>query len=258
MQINWFTLIAQIVNFLLLVWLLRRFLYRPILDAIDERENKIAAQLNEAETKKAEAKREQDEFASKNEQFDQQRDERMNAAVTEAKDAKLKLLEAARNEANALRSKLETTYKEMQESGKSEIVQRTQQEVFAIARKTLSDLASVSLEEQATIIFLDKLKALKGSDQQQLKDAFNSGDKNILVQSTFELPDESQQDIITTVNEILGKTKIEFRTSPHLISGIELTTSGYKLAWSITEYLNSLENSIAKTAKTKSEVVEQN
>ena len=38
MRINRFTVFAQAINFLILVWLLKRFLYKPILHAIDERE----------------------------------------------------------------------------------------------------------------------------------------------------------------------------------------------------------------------------
>ena len=54
MKINWFTVIAQVINFLILVWLMKRYLYKPVLNAIDEREKKIAAQLADAEAKKAE------------------------------------------------------------------------------------------------------------------------------------------------------------------------------------------------------------
>ncbi len=45
MLIDWFTVVAQAINFLILVWLLQRFLFKPILGAIDEREKGIAAQL---------------------------------------------------------------------------------------------------------------------------------------------------------------------------------------------------------------------
>ena len=45
MLIDWFTVAAQAVNFLILVWLLKRFLYKPVLAAIDEREKRIATQL---------------------------------------------------------------------------------------------------------------------------------------------------------------------------------------------------------------------
>jgi F-type H+-transporting ATPase subunit b len=47
MLIDWFTVAAQIVNFLILVWLLKHFLYKPILDAIDAREKRIAAERYE-------------------------------------------------------------------------------------------------------------------------------------------------------------------------------------------------------------------
>ncbi|HMR03616.1 MAG TPA: F0F1 ATP synthase subunit B, partial [Candidatus Competibacter phosphatis] len=55
MQIDWFTVAAQIVNFLLLVWLLKRFLYRPVLDAMAARQQKIAAALEEAQAKTQQA-----------------------------------------------------------------------------------------------------------------------------------------------------------------------------------------------------------
>src|SRR5665647_469211 len=73
MLIDWFTVGAQALNFVVLVWLLKHFLYKPVLDAIDAREKQIAAQLADAEAKKAEAKKERDEFQRKNDDFDQQR-----------------------------------------------------------------------------------------------------------------------------------------------------------------------------------------
>ena len=54
MPINWF-MSAQAINFLILVWLLKRFLYKPILHAVDAREKRIAAQLADAEAKEAES-----------------------------------------------------------------------------------------------------------------------------------------------------------------------------------------------------------
>ena len=65
MLIDWFTVGAQALNFLILVWLMKRFLYKPILHAIDEREKRIAAELADADKKKAEAQKESDEFKHK-------------------------------------------------------------------------------------------------------------------------------------------------------------------------------------------------
>jgi F-type H+-transporting ATPase subunit b len=57
MLIDWFTVGAQAINFIILVWLLKRFLYKPILDAVDAREKRVATELADADAKKAEAKR---------------------------------------------------------------------------------------------------------------------------------------------------------------------------------------------------------
>ena len=54
MLIDWFTVGAQTINFLILVWLMKRFLYKPILHAIDAREERIAKELADADAKKAE------------------------------------------------------------------------------------------------------------------------------------------------------------------------------------------------------------
>ena len=53
MLIDWFTVGAQAVNFLILVWLLRQFLYKPILNAIDAREKRIASELADANAKRS-------------------------------------------------------------------------------------------------------------------------------------------------------------------------------------------------------------
>jgi len=248
MKINWFTVIAQIINFLILVWLLRRFLYKPVLKAIDERENKIALQLKDAKAKETEAKKEQAEFMKKNEKFDRQKKKLMDKAVAETNEEREKLLEEARNEVAVLRSKLEKSLNAMQENLEHDIAQKTQEEVFAITRKTLKDLASMSLEEQSVNIFIGRLKESKNEEKKKLTEAFKAGSNSIMVQTAFDLPSKQQTEIKSTVNEILGtKTQFQFKTVPELISGIELTSNGYKLAWSISEYLSSIQKSISET-----------
>jgi F-type H+-transporting ATPase subunit b len=100
--IDWFTVAAQLINFLILVWLLKRFLYRPILDAIDAREARIAAELADADTKKAEARKERDDFQHKNAAFEQQRAALLSQARDEAKAERQRLLDEARQAADIL------------------------------------------------------------------------------------------------------------------------------------------------------------
>jgi F-type H+-transporting ATPase subunit b len=98
MLIDWFTVIAQVINFLILVWLLKRFLYRPILNAIDAREKRIAAEISDADEKKAQALKERDEFQYKNVEFDKQRSNRIHQLEEEAEIKRAQLLDDARKE----------------------------------------------------------------------------------------------------------------------------------------------------------------
>src|ERR1700684_3100435 len=133
MLIDWFTVGAQVLNFLILVWLMKRFLYKPILHAIDEREKRVAAELANADAKKAEAQKEHDEFQHKNAEFDQQRAALLTKATGEAQAESQRLLDEARKAADALSSKLQETLLNEEHDLHREVSRRTQQEVFAIA-----------------------------------------------------------------------------------------------------------------------------
>ena len=188
MLIDWFTVIAQVVNFLILVWLLKHFLYRPILDAIDAREKRIARELADADAKKAEARKERDEFQHKNEEFDQQRSALMNKVTEEAKTERQRLLDEARQAADALSAKRYEALQNDAHNLNQAISRRTQQEVFAIARKALTDLAAASLEERLAEVFTRRLREMDEQAKRSLGEAIKTASEPALVRSAFDLP----------------------------------------------------------------------
>ena len=252
MLIDWFTVGAQALNFLILVWLMKRFLYKPILHAIDEREKRVATELANADKKKAEAQKESDEFKHKNEEFDQQRAALLSRATDEAQAERQRLLDEARQAADALSAKRQETLRNDAKNLNQAIARRTQQEVFAIARKALTDLATTSLEERLGEVFTRRLREMDGHAKEGLGKALKTKSEPALVRSTFELPAEQRAAIQNALNETFSaEIHIRFETSPDLISGIELTTNGHKVAWSIADYLLSLEKSVDELLKEK-------
>ena len=252
MLIDWFTVGAQALNFLILVWLMKRFLYKPILNAIDEREKKVAAELANADKKKAEAQKESDEFKRKNEEFDQQRAALLSKATDEAKAERQRLLEEARKAADALSAKRQETLRNDAHNLSQAISRRTQQEVFAIARKTLTDLATTSLEERLGEVFTRRLREMDGQTKAGLEKALKTASDPALVRSAFDLPAEQRAAIQNALNETFSaEIHVRFETAPDLISGIELSTNGQKVAWSIADYLSSLEKGVEELLKEK-------
>ena len=160
MLIDWFTVGAQSLNFLLLVWLMKRFLYKPILHAIDEREKRVATELANAYKKKAEAQKESVEFKHKNEEFDQQRAALLSKATDEAKAERQRILDEGRQAANALSAKQQETLRNDAHNLNQAIMRRTQQEVFAIARKALAHFQpkpAATSKSEYTIAVRDKI-----------------------------------------------------------------------------------------------------
>lgn len=252
MLIDWFTVGAQVLNFLILVWLLKRFLYHPILDAIDAREQRIAGELADADTRKAEAGVERTAFEEKNARFDQERAKLLKEATEAANAERQRLLDAAREEAAALSTKRQENLQNEALELHQKISRHTQQEVFAIARKALADLAGATLEERMVAAFVERLKALSDDDRQTLASALQTASSAINVRSTFDLPLAQQATIKASVHDLLGTdADLRFETAPDLISGIELSTDGQKLAWSIAGYLTALEDSVAELLKSK-------
>ncbi len=247
MIIDWFTVAAQAVNFLILVWLLKRFLYKPILDAIDEREKRIATELADADSRKAEAAKERDELQVKTRDFDQQRAGLLSKATDEAKAERQRLLGEARQSVDALRLKGQQTLKSDAENLNQAISRQAQREVFAIARKALKDLATASLEERMVGEFTRRLRAIDGPAKEQLAAALKKTSEPSIVHSTFNLPDERRTALQQAVNETFSADiHLHYETAPDLIAGIELISNGQKVAWSIAEYLDSMEQEIGE------------
>jgi F-type H+-transporting ATPase subunit b len=245
MLIDWFTVGAQVLNFLVLVWLLRRFLYKPILAAIDARETAIAAKLADAAAKQAKAEAERVDFENKNKAFEGERNALLIKATDEAKTEHDHLLADAHKEADDLRLQQATALRNDGAKLESAITHLAQGEVFGIARKTLADLSTASLEAQMSDAFLRRLRAMDGAAKATLGAALTTATEPAHLRSAFDLPAEQKGAIQTALNESFSAAiPLQFETVPDTICGIELTANGQKLSWSIADYLTSLEQKV--------------
>ena len=238
MLIDWFTVAAQAVNFLILVWLLQRFLYKPVLAAIDAREAKIAVQLADAAANKKAAEATRDEFRAQSTAFDQQRSELLRTATQEANAERQRLLDAARKASELLAVKLSDALKDEHVRLNREIVTRTQEEVFALARKVLVELAGTTLEDRLAEVFIRRLEKMPADEKTLLTAAAHKNAAPAQLRSAFELSPATRSVLEAAVRQCLGAdTQIEFQIVPSLVCGIELRADGQKVGWSIADYL---------------------
>ena len=245
MLIDWFTVVAQIINFLVLVWLLKRFLYKPILSAIDNREKLIASQLKEAQLAKEKAQAEQSDYQQKLNVFEDQKKQLLDKAHADVKEEQQKLLENARQEAQNLQQKLYEQLREEQASIHEELFRDIRSEIFQLSGKVLHDLTSTELEEQLVSVFCQQLKSLSSHQKEQLQTELSRNADGVLVKSNFSLTEKSKNKLDGTLKEVFSVNKdIQYRENPEETLGIELSAGSYKISWSMNNYLNHLERTI--------------
>jgi F-type H+-transporting ATPase subunit b len=245
--VDWFTVGAQVFNFLILVWLLKRFLYKPILDAVDARETRIKTERADADAIKQAAEAERDAFEKKSAAFDQDRAALIEKATAEAATERQRLLTEARTAADALTAKRAKALLTEARALDTALANRARDEVFAIARKTLKDLADVDLEDRVCDVFLRRITDLGDEPAAAVSEAIKATPDPILVRSAFALSEARRVAIASALRaRFATEARPRFETAPDLVSGIELTVGGQKLSWSIADYLTSLKAGVGE------------
>jgi len=93
---------------------------------------------------------------------------------------------------------------------------------------------------------------MDGKAKDGLGEALKTASDPGVVRSTFDLPADQRAAIQNALNETFSaEVRVRFETAPELIGGIELTTNGQKVAWSIADYLASMEKSVGELLKEK-------
>jgi F-type H+-transporting ATPase subunit b len=127
------------------------------------------------------------------------------------------------------------------------IREQVQQEVFAIARKTLQDLASEALEQRVCDLFVERLRGLDAAQRAALASTVGADAAPVQVRSAFELATPQREAMTAALHEVLGQDQpVQYSCSPALVSGIELLGGGHKIDWNIGDYLDAMENKVAQ------------
>lgn len=246
MQLDWFTFAAQIVNFLILIYLLKRFLYRPILKAMAGREARIAERLEAAERQSRAAAREAETYAAKTRGLEAMQAEILSDARTSADAERRAALETARQNIEETRR----SWKHEVDREKAQFLLDLQAQlvhgVCDISRRVLADLADASLERQLVGIFLRRLHSLPDAEVRELRQSFTVQDVPVIVGCSFELGEDTRRMVQDGLAEMLGEQgQIRFEVHSDLGFGIALETPARRVEWSANSYLAELEEQLA-------------
>jgi len=237
--IDWFTVLAQIINFLILIYLLKRFLYGPIIRAMEEREKKMVADQDRAKNAEKEAERMSSELERERQALISSKESLLAEAKAEVDSWRENKLEASKEEIEALRKSWMDRLNDDRQTFLNALKRRIAEQIIVISDKVLKDLANENLEQQIIKVFLEKVSEKK--EEFIEKDL----DRTVSIQSGLPLSEDQVQGIRERIGQLFSLTSpIQFDISPDLGMGIQIIAGDLKVAWNLVEYLEDLEKQI--------------
>ena len=242
MQIDWITVAAQIVNFLILVWLLHRYLYGPIVRAMNDREERIAARLRDAAQSKVEAEREAEGYRSQRETLDKEKTSILARAAEDAESVRHSLEDTARRETEERRKEWLKQVDDEKKAFLHDMRRRSAEHVLALARRTLSELADTQLEERVAEAFARQIEHMEPHLHDRLAKACRRAGGMIVIRTNFTLDTEAQHRITRAVHKgIIEEAEVSYKQIDDMICGIELKAGSQTLTWTFASFLDELE-----------------
>jgi F-type H+-transporting ATPase subunit b len=238
MQLDWMTFALEVVNFLVLVWILKHFLYRPILETIERRKTAIQKAIDDATATQAHA-----------EDLERQYDERLSAWEKEKED----LRRAAQAEVACERERWLADVREEidRESERQRAIARRQSEELqrrlergATAQATrfaagfLGRLATPALEDRLVEMMLEDLGGLPQSRREAIADACRDAGGKITIASAFPLPEALRQRLLEGLRAASGiSPEAEYVADPELVAGLRISLGSVVLHANVKDEL---------------------
>jgi F-type H+-transporting ATPase subunit b len=242
MQIDWLTVAAQIVNFLVLVWLLQRFLYRPITRAMARREERIETRLSEAKAAREEVEAQAGRLREQQQALEASREELLSEARQEADAVRARLEDDVRKEMEARRKTWQDHLEDEREAFATRLRQRAGHQVIDIVGRVLRDYAGSDLAGQVAGTFADRLASLDAEERDKLKQAAGRAEGPARVESSVALKPGPRSRITRAIHACVARDiDVEYHEDADLLLGIRLTIGEQTVEWSAARFLHRLE-----------------
>lgn len=236
MSIDWITVAAQIANFLILVWLLKRFLYRPILDGIDARESEIADRMSEAARVRQSAEAEGAHYQEQLSAFHSGQSAMIDSLRQKAEDERDALLAEAREKLERERKEWDAQREEEGRKYTAELHRVGAGALLSLTRKALADLADETLEERIVAHVTERLASISTD----LRKAAGDGTEAIAT-TRDPLPRNARNRLKTDLHALLPDVTLRFETDTAQAPGLILRLGGAQVAWTVDTYIDGLD-----------------
>jgi F-type H+-transporting ATPase subunit b len=230
-ELDWSTFALEVVNFLILIWLLKRFFYQPVLNVIEQRRQQIREELSQASREQAEADQLKTRYEARLSDWETERQAARAALEQELVQERGKRLRQLDDELDRQRLKHAARDLQQQTQWRRQAETEALQLGAAFASRLLTTLAGPELDRRLQQLFIDQLTTLPESALKQLHQGRLDEAQRIEVVSALPLDESQQQAIRQALEQRIGPSQgqWQFRQDTQLIAGLRISIGGWLL-----------------------------
>ena len=240
MELNWTTVILEMVNFLVLVWILKRFLYHPVLQVIEQRRARIQASLDQAQTRQQQADELQRQYERRLADWQVEKEHAREAFQQEMESQRKQALLGLEASLAEAREKAQVVVQRQQQELEQHMAREALELGAGFASRLLQDLAGPELEGRILDLLGSELAGLPEQQRQSLRRALQEHDRQLRVESAYPLSARQRQDLERRLQQSLGEeVTCSYQQQPALIAGLRLSLGDWSLQANLRDELHA-------------------
>lgn len=238
MELNWSTFVLEIVNFLVLVWILKRFLYKPVLEVIARRRAGIEQTLAEARQQQADAQQLKADYEGRLDQWDRERIQARQSLDSELEQERTRARAALQAELEQQREKARVS-----EARRSDDVRRRTEEAAlaqgaSFATRLLEQAAGAEVEARLIELLLSELGDLPDERLATLRNHWAVAPQTIVVTTAFPLAEPQQRRLEQAIADATGlDAPVQFERDATLLAGANIVAGPWILGANLRDEL---------------------
>jgi F-type H+-transporting ATPase subunit b len=237
-ELNWSTFVLEIINFLILVWILKHFLYKPVLDVIARRRAGIEQTLAEAQALHASAKALQDQYENRLHDWEQEKQQARDSLQTEMDTERTRLLQELRKSLDQEQEKARVSEQRRLQLSitKAEETALTQGAQFAT--RLLTSAVGPELEDRLLTLMMDDLGRLSPERLTQLRASLGETPSEIHITSAFPLTESQRQTLEQALKDITQlSVPYRYEQDGALLAGLHISIGAWVLGINVRDEL---------------------
>ncbi len=223
MEVDWTTFLLEIANFIILVWIMNRLLYNPVMNAITTRQDSLARTAAEAERLRSDAADLENRYRSRLTEWAREKEGLRQEMLAELSAERTRLEASLLESLEQDRDKARTMREQEQQDRLRELEEAALAQGSRFVTRLLQEVATPELEERLQDLFLASLPTLPEERLRAIADALREPGVPVRVASAFVCPELRRMELRRRLAELCGyEGRIEFDEEPAIIAGMQL------------------------------------